>query len=125
MRWGQQVDAEQQQQQRRTVGLPVEFTLRGLLACGPAPTTSVTESSDTLCCKLLRRQSGKPSTPGKHITSKSSVCGLGSKALTSSVQKKSVLQRLSSPERSCDSFPNHFLSRTPTPQGVGLGMVIL
>ena len=30
MRWGQQVDAEQQQQQRRTVGLPVEFTLRGL-----------------------------------------------------------------------------------------------
>ena len=29
MRWGQQVDAEQQQQQR-TAGLPVEFTLRGL-----------------------------------------------------------------------------------------------
>ena len=71
---------------------------RPLLACDPVPLTSVTESSDTLCCKSLRRQSGKPSTPGKRITtSKSSVHRLGSKVLTSAVQKIPS-QRLSSPE---------------------------
>lgn len=54
---------------------------------------SVTESSDTLCYKSLRRQSGKPSAPEKRITtSKSSVCGLGSKVLSSSIQKSPITE---------------------------------
>ena len=92
---GMAFDSQGQKTGKRDWGSP-------LLACGPVPLTSVTESSDTLRCKSLRRQSGKPSTPGKRITpSKSSICRLGSKVLTSAVQKIPS-QRLSSPEWSCD-----------------------